>query len=67
MKEEYYRFLMFILFYFICIFHCTLVAIKKFKDTDEDETVRKNIQREVKMLKSLKQENIVDLREAFKR
>ena len=43
------------------------MAIKKFKDTDDDEHVRKNIQREVKMLKMLKQENIVDLKEAFKR
>lgn len=44
-----------------------LDAIKKFKDTDDDEHVRKNIQREVKMLKLLKQEYIVDLKEAFKR
>ena len=43
------------------------VAIKKFKDTDDDEIVRKNIQREIKMLKLLKQENIVNLKDAFKR
>ena len=43
------------------------VAIKKFKETEEDETVRKNIQREVKMLKTLKHQNVVDLIEAFKR
>ncbi|KRX09361.1 Protein kinase-like domain [Pseudocohnilembus persalinus] len=45
-----------------------IVAIKKFKETEEDETVRKNIQREVKMLRLLKdQRNIVELKEAFKR
>jgi cyclin-dependent kinase-like len=31
-----------------------LVAIKKFKDTDEDEIIRKNTQREVKMLRILR-------------
>jgi cyclin-dependent kinase-like len=30
------------------------VAIKKFKDTEEDEIVKKNTQREVKMLRMLK-------------
>lgn len=43
------------------------VAIKKFKDTEDDEIVRKNTQREVKMLRILKHENIVELKEAFKR
>lgn len=43
------------------------MAIKKFKDTDEDEIIRKNTQREVKMLRILRHENIVDLKEAFKR
>jgi len=43
------------------------VAIKKFKETEEDETVRKNIQREVKMLKTLRHKNVVGLIEAFKR
>ena len=43
------------------------MAIKKFKDTEEDEMVRKNIQREVKMLRTLKHKNIVELKEAFKR
>lgn len=43
------------------------VAIKKFKETEEDEAVSKNIQREVKMLRMLKHNNIVALREAFKR
>jgi cyclin-dependent kinase-like len=43
------------------------VAIKKFKETEEDEAVRRNIQREVKMLRTLRHTNIVALREAFKR
>ena len=43
------------------------MAIKKFKDTDEDEIIRKNTQREVKMLRMLRQENIVTLIEAFKK
>jgi cyclin-dependent kinase-like len=44
------------------------VAIKKFKEnTDEDEIVKKTTMREVKMLRTLKHENIVVLKEAFKR
>ena len=43
------------------------MAIKKFKDTDDDEIIRKNTQREVKMLRILRHENIVELKEAFKR
>jgi len=52
-------------------YHLTLlpiVAIKKFKEnTDEDEIVKKTTMREVKMLRTLKHENIVVLKEAFKR
>ena len=45
-----------------------IVAIKKFKEnTDEDEVVKKTTMREVKMLRILKHENVVLLREAFKR
>lgn len=44
-----------------------LVAVKKFKDGEENEDVRRTTLRELKMLRSLKQENIVDLREAFRR
>lgn len=44
-----------------------LVAIKKFKETEDNEIVRKSIQREVKMLRQLKHPNIIDLFEAFKR
>ena len=43
------------------------VAIKKFKEEDDDDVIRKNTLREVKMLRSLKQENIVTLIEAFKK
>lgn len=42
------------------------VAIKKFKET-EDEVVQKSMQRELKVLKILKHENIVEFKEAFKR
>jgi cyclin-dependent kinase-like len=46
----------------------SVVAIKKFKEnTDEDEIVKKTTMREVKMLRTLKHENIVVLKEAFKR
>lgn len=43
------------------------VAIKKFKETDEDEIVRKTTLREVKVLRMIKHPNVVQLREAFKR
>jgi cyclin-dependent kinase-like len=45
-----------------------IVAIKKFKEsTDEDEIVKKTTNREIRMLKTLRHENIVILLEAFKR
>lgn len=45
-----------------------IVAIKKFKESaDEDEIVKKTTMREVKMLRLLKHENVVLLKEAFKR
>ena len=43
------------------------VAIKKFKETDDDEIVKKTTLREVKMLRMIKQENVVQLIEAFRR
>ena len=43
------------------------VAIKKFKESDDDEIVKKTTMREVQMLKRLKQENIVTLHECFKK
>jgi cyclin-dependent kinase-like len=47
--------------------HPHVVAIKKFKESDEDEIAKKTIMREVKMLRMLKHNNIVLLKEAFKR
>jgi serine/threonine protein kinase len=47
--------------------HFLIVAIKKFKESDEDEIAKKTIMREVKMLRMLKHNNIVLLKEAFKR
>ncbi|ESO99963.1 hypothetical protein LOTGIDRAFT_213120 [Lottia gigantea] len=44
-----------------------MCAIKKFKDSEENDDVRRTTLRELKMLRTLKQENIVDLREAFRR
>jgi len=43
------------------------VAVKKFKESDEDEIARKTIMREVRMLRLLNHQNIVKLYEAFKR
>jgi cyclin-dependent kinase-like len=43
------------------------VAIKRLKETDEDEIVKKTVLREVKMLRMLKCKYIVHLIEAFKR
>jgi cyclin-dependent kinase-like len=43
------------------------VAIKKFKESEDDDIVRKTTLREVKMLRMLRQENIVQLKEAFRR
>lgn len=44
-----------------------LVAIKKFKESEEDEVVRKTTLREVKILRIMRHENIVQLKEAFRR
>ena len=38
------------------------VAVKKFKENDDDPAVRKTTLREVKVLRSLQQENIVELK-----
>lgn len=44
-----------------------IVAIKKFKESEEDEVVRKTTLREVKILRIMRHENIVQLKEAFRR
>lgn len=44
-----------------------LMAIKRFKESDDDESVRKTAVREVKILRMLRQSNIVHLHEAFRR
>ncbi|KAK2166555.1 hypothetical protein NP493_1315g00008 [Ridgeia piscesae] len=44
-----------------------VVAIKKFKDSEDNADVKRTTLRELKVLRTLKQENIVDLREAFRR
>ena len=44
-----------------------IVAIKKFKESDDDEAIRKTTIREVKILRLLRHENIVQLIEAFRR
>ncbi|POM59832.1 CMGC/CDKL protein Kinase [Phytophthora palmivora] len=43
-----------------------IVAIKKFKESDDDEQVKKTALREIKILKQLKHENIVSLLEVFR-
>jgi cyclin-dependent kinase-like len=44
-----------------------IVAIKKFKESDDDDNLRKTTVREVKILRLLKHTNIVCLIEAFRR
>jgi len=54
-------------FHLILVFFFCIVALKKFKETDDDDIVKKTTLREVKMLRNLKQENIVSLIECFKK
>ncbi|KAG9393624.1 cyclin-dependent kinase like [Carpediemonas membranifera] len=44
-----------------------IVAVKKFKESEDDPAVRKTTLREVKILRMLKHPNIVALKEAFRR
>lgn len=44
-----------------------LVAIKKFLDSDDDKTVKKIALREIKLLKQLRHDNLVNLLEVWKR
>lgn len=45
----------------------TFVAIKKFKDADDDELTKKTTMREVKVLKMLSHLNIVEMKQAFRK
>ena len=48
--------------------YLSLVAIKKFKESaEEDQIVKKTTMREVKMLNTLKGKSVVKMIEAFKR
>ena len=47
--------------------HVQIVAIKKFKESDEDEHVRKTALREIRVLKLLHHDNVVALLEVFRR
>ncbi|XP_047437879.1 cyclin-dependent kinase-like 5, partial [Mugil cephalus] len=44
-----------------------LVAIKKFMDSDDDKTVKKIALREIKLLRQLRHDNLVNLLEVWKR
>nr|CAD7400465.1 unnamed protein product [Timema cristinae] len=44
-----------------------MVAIKKFIETEEDQVVRKMALREIRMLKKLRHENLVNMIEVFRR
>uniref|UniRef100_A0A8C6TND1 Protein kinase domain-containing protein n=1 Tax=Neogobius melanostomus TaxID=47308 RepID=A0A8C6TND1_9GOBI len=44
-----------------------LVAIKKFLDSDDDKAVKKIAQREIKLLRQLRHDNLVNLLEVWKR
>ena len=45
----------------------SLVAIKKFMETEEDALIKKIAMREIRMLKNLKHPNLVNLIEVFRR
>lgn len=44
-----------------------IVAIKKFKESEDEESSKKAVIREVKILRMLKHDNVVQLKEAFRR
>jgi len=50
-----------------CLLLTITVAIKKFKESEDEELIRKTILREVKMLRLLKHQNVVQLQETFKK
>ena len=45
----------------------SIVAIKKFVETEDDPQIRKIAMREIRMLKQLKHENLVNLIEVFRK
>jgi cyclin-dependent kinase-like len=45
----------------------SFVAIKKFKESEDDASVRKTTVREVKLLRLLRHPNIVQLKEVFRK
>mmetsp|Transcript_81368 Transcript_81368/g.230960 ORF Transcript_81368/g.230960 Transcript_81368/m.230960 type:complete len:165 (-) Transcript_81368:28-522(-) len=47
--------------------NAAVVAIKKFKESEDDDIARKTTMREVKILRMLRHQNIVSLLEAFRR
>jgi len=51
----------------ICLETGEIVAIKKFKDSEDNDDVKRTTMRELRVLRSLRQENIVQLLEFFKR
>merc|ERR1712080_736458 len=46
---------------------CQIVAIKKFIESEDDQMVKKIAMREIRMLKMLRHENLVNLLEVFRR
>lgn len=44
-----------------------ILAIKKFKETEDDQIVKKTTMREVKILKMVRHPNLVELKEAFRK
>ena len=43
-----------------------IVAVKKFKESDEDESVRKTTNREIQLLKLCSSDNVITLKEAYR-
>ena len=43
-----------------------VVAIKKFKESDDDEMVRKTTSREIQLLRLCNSDNIITLKEAYR-
>ena len=70
LKHQFYLFpsSFYILKHYITRIYYFVVAIKKFKESaEEDDIVKKTTKREVKMLSVLKDRSVVKMIEAFKR